>query len=220
MKLIARIAPIGLLFSTACSDVEAPDGCHYHGDELHCDDNHGLATTMVLHFTPEGGGDTLSFSWSDPNNDANPVIDTIYLPDATDHNHHDALTYTLDIEILNELEDPIEDVTVDIEDQADQHQFFFTGSAVQSDATGNNPDAIIAQSYADTDANGLPVGLTSTIDTLAWGSGELTISLRHIPLENGESLKTAGMAETVATDGVSALPGASDIEVTFPIEVE
>jgi len=222
MKLITRLAPVALLFTGACSDVEAPDGCHYHGDELHCPDdpNHGLATAVVLNFTPAGGGDPLSFTWSDPENDGDPIVDDILLPDASNHNHHDTQQYTLDVEIWNELEDPAEDVTPDIAEQDDGHQFFFTGSAVEGPATGDNPSAVIGHAYADADDNGLPVGLSNTIDTLAWGSGELTVTLRHLPMEDGEPVKVSGMAEDVAEGGFGAIGGDNDIQVTFNIEVE
>ena len=224
MKAHAYSAPLAaFLLATACQDVEAPpDGCHYHGDELHCPDdpNHGLITTVVLHFTPTGGGDTLSFQWSDPEADGNPVIDDIFLPDASDHDHHDEQEYTLDVEVWNDLVDPIEDVTPDIADQAEGHQIFFTGSAVQSPATGDNSDAVIRQRYADTDINDLPVGLSNTITTLDWGEGELTVTLRHLPEEDGVAVKVPGMAREVAEGGFAAIGGDNDVQVTLPIEVQ
>lgn len=200
------------LLLTGCSDVQEPDHAGGH--------THGVTTTAVLYFTPEDGGETLSFSWSDPENDGEPIIDDILLPDASDHNHHDTMTYTLDVELWNDLEDPVEDVTPEIESMADEHQFFFTGSAVESSATGDNDDAIIEQEYADSDADGLPLGLSSTITTLDWGSGALTVTLRHMPAEDGEAVKVEGLAEDVAEDGFGAIGGENDIEITFNIEVE
>lgn len=221
MKIITRLTPVFLLFTSACGDVEAPEGCHYHGDHLHCEDeNHGLATTVRLLFTPDGGGEPLAFEWTDPENDGEPIIDDIVLPDDSDTEDHVARGYTLDVEIWNALEDPVEDVTPDIAEQANMHQVFFTGSAVQGPATGDNPDAIIAQAYADEDANGLPLGLSNTVTTLAWGSGELTVTLRHMPTENGELVKTPDLAADVAEGGFSAIGGSNDIEVKFNIEVE
>ncbi len=210
MKTITRLVLPILL--AGCADVEDPDHAGGH--------THGVTTTAVLHFTPEDGGDTLSFSWSDPENDGDPVIDDILLPDASTHNHHDTLVYTLDVELWNDLEDPVEDVTPDILNTAEEHQVFFTGSAVESDATGSNNDAIIAQAYDDSDAEGLPLGLSSTITTLDWGSGALTVTLRHMPPENGEAVKVEGLAEDVAADGFSAIGGEDDIQITFNIEVE
>ena len=182
--------------------------------------SHGLATTVMLNFTPANGGETLSFSWSDPEDDGDPIIDDILLPDASDHNHHDRLRYTLDIELWNDLEDPVAEVTPEIESMAEEYQFFFTGSAVESDATGDNDDAIIEQEYDDSDAGGLPLGLTSTITTLAWGEEALTVTLRHMPPEGSEAVKVEGMAEAVADGGFESIDGSDDLQITFNIEVE
>lgn len=214
MTRVNRPIALSLLFVTACDDVKDNDDDHDH------DHNHGLTTSLILNFTPASGGETLSFAWSDPENDGDPIVDDILLPDASDHDHHDAETYTLDIEVWNELEDPAEDVTLEIAELDDEHQFFFTGSAVEGPATGTNSEAIIEHAYADSDADGLPVGLTNTITTLDWGSGELTVTLRHMPPESGEPVKVEGLADDVASGGFSAIGGDNDIQVTFNIEVE
>ncbi len=212
MNLITRLTPFVLLLSGGCADVD-----HDHDDHDH---DHGAVTTLVLLFTPTDGGETLEFTWADPDAAADPEVDDILLPDASDHNHHDAQTYDLAVEVYNELEDPVEDVTPEIADQADQHQFFFTGSAVEGPATGANGDAIIQHDYADADSDGLPLGMDNSITTLDWGSGELVVTLRHLPLEDGEPVKVDGLAEDVASDGFSAIGGDNDIQVTFPITVE
>lgn len=214
MKSIRILASLSFLalVGTACSDVEDHDDGHGH--------NHGQLTTLVLTFTPEGGGESLSFTWADPEADGDPVADEILLPDGSDHSHHDGQAYTVDIEVWNELEDPAEEVTPEIAELPDEHQFFFTGSAVESDATGDNPQAILTQSYADEDPGGLPIGLSNTVETLAWGSGELVVTLRHLPYEDGETTKSEGLAEDVADDGFGGIPGDNDIQASFTIEVE
>ena len=207
----ASLLPLLVLLG-ACSDVEDHDHDHDH--------NHGLTTAVVLTFTPSGGGDVLEVVWSDPEGDGNPSIDDIVLPDASDHNDHHAQDYTLALTVLNELEEPIEDVTVEIEEESDVHQFFFTGSGVEGPATGDNPSALISQTYADADENGLPVGLLNDISTLALGSAELTVTLRHMPPEGGEDIKIDGLADDVAEEGFAAIGGDNDIQVTFPLTVE
>ncbi len=214
MKFITRLAPIALLFTGACSDVEDHDHNHVHGH------NHGLITTLILNFTPSGGGETLSFQWSDPENDGDPIVDDILLPDASSHDHHDAQEYALDIEVWNDLEDPAEDVTPEVAAEDRTHQFFFTGSAVEGPATGDNPNAILRHAYADTDADGLPLGMENTFTTLAWGSGELVVTLRHLPLENDAPTKVEGLAETVASDGFAAIGGDNGVQITFDVEVQ
>ena len=213
MTPLNRLLAVTLLFTTACDDVKEQDHDHH-------DHNHGLTSGLILTFTPDGRGDTLSFGFSDPEGDGNPIVDDILLPDASNHDHHDTKTYTLDVEIWNELEDPAEDVTPEIADLASEHQLFFSGSAVEGPATGNNRNAIIEHEYADSDADGLPLGLSNTITTLAWGAGELTVTLRHMPPENGEPVKIEGLADDVASGGFSAIGGENDIQVTFNIEVE
>lgn len=213
MMRISSLIPLALLFASGCDDVEDHD--HHHHDH-----NHGLTTSLILNFTPDNGGETLSFAWSDPEGDGNPVVDDILLSDASDHDHHDAMSYTLDVEIWNELEDPAEDVTVEIAELADEHQLFFTGSAVDGPATGANDSAIIEHAYEDSDSQGLPLGLSNSVSTLDWGSGELTVTLRHLPSENGEPVKVDGLADDVASGGFSAIGGDNDIQVTFNIVVE
>lgn len=194
-----------LLLFTACSDVEKHD--HHHHDH-----EHEVMTTITLTFTSQADGSTSEFTWADPESSGEPVIDSIVLQDADD--------YDVSITILNELEDPAEDITPEIADEAEEHQVFFTGSAVVGPAAEDSGDAIVEHAYADEDENGLPLGLLNSITTLSTGSGELTVSLRHMPEEDGNAVKVEGLAEDVATGGFESIGGANDIAVTFPITVE
>jgi len=213
-------APLFLFGTTGCADVEDHDDHgHGHGHD-HDGHNHGLTTTVILNFAPLDGGDILSFSWSDPENDGNPIIDDIVLPDGSDMAEHAARTYDVTVELWNDLEDPAEEVTPEILEQDDAHQFFFMGSAVEGPATGENPDAIVEHAYADFDANGLPLGSENTFTTLALGSGALRVVLRHMPPEDGNPVKVEGLAETVAQDGFGAIGGGDDVDVTFDLTVE
>lgn len=204
----AKLLLPALLLAAACSDVEDPDTHHDH--------NHDLVTTMLLRFTP-ARGDALEFVWSDPELDGSPEKDDILLPDASDHDHHDAKSYTLEVELWNSHD---EDMTTEIQGLAEEHQIFFTGAAVEGPATGDNPDALLEHAYLDEDAGGLPVGLENEVTTLGWGTQELTVSLRHLPPENGTAVKTEGLADDVASGGLSAIGGGNDIQVTFSVTVE
>ena len=207
MKFITSIAPLLLLALPACSDVEKDGDEHGHHDH-----DHEVMTAVVLTFTSQADDSELEFSWSDADNSASPVIDDIVLQDASD--------YTLSLSFLNELEDPIEDVTPEIADEDDEHQIFITGSAVDGPATESNADAVVGHAYADEDVNGLPIGLDNDITTLGTGSGEFTVTLRHMPLESGNSIKTEGAAGDVASGGFAAIGGDNDVQVTFDISVE
>lgn len=193
-----------LVFSAfaACGDVKNPE-------EVNAEE---VITTVSLDFVPASGGATVSASWADPENDGSPVIDAITLSEAED--------YTLAVSFLNELEDPAEDITLEVEEESDVHQVFFTGAAVQGPATGANAAAVVSQAYGDVDVNGFPVGLESQIGTLLAGSGVLTVTLRHLPPEDGTAVKTGSLAEDVAAGGFADLPGSTDASVDFELTVQ
>jgi hypothetical protein len=195
-----------------CADVENHDHDHDH--------NHGLITTVNLTFTPVGEDEGVTFTWSDPEADGDPEIDNIVLSDASDEASHETQDYLVDIELWNDLEEPVENVTAEIATANDEHQFFFTGSAVSGPATGENPEALVEHVYADSDAMGFPVGLENTISTIALGEGLLVLTLRHLPPEGGEAVKTADLAEEVASGGFGSIGGDTDIQIEFDMTVE
>lgn len=201
-----RATIVAILMLGACngSAVENPEGVN----EVE------VITTVGLAFTPHSGGAAIEAKWSDPENDGSPVIDDIVLSDADD--------YDVAVTFLNEVADPVDDITVEVGEENDVHQVFFLGSAVEGPSTGANPAAVVTQAYSDTDANGNPLGLANVFTTVAPGSGELEVVLRHMADEEGggESLKVAGLTDVVASEGIAALPGDSDADVTFDLTVE
>ena len=206
MTFITRLPWLFLLFTGACADVEGDDHDHDHDHE------NEVITTVELAFTPQSGGSALVFTWADPEDDGSPVIDDIALTDGE--------TYDVALSFLNELEDPPEDITEEIGDEAEEHQVFFTGSGVQGPATGTNANAVVEQAYGDSDGDGLPLGLDNTFATLGTGSGELTVTLRHLPEENGSAVKVDDLAEDVASGGLGSIGGDTDVDVTFNIAVQ
>jgi len=208
MPHLTRLTPVFLLFSGACAEE------HEHEHER--DPGHGAATTVVMNFTPLGGGETLSFRWMNEAADEDALVDDIHLPDGSDHSHHHEETYRVELEVWRNLEDSPVNATPGIEQASGAYQFFFTGSAVRGPAMGPNPSALVRHTYDDTDDQGLPVGLSNRFRTLAWGTGGLTVTLRRF--EGGEA-KVAGLAEDVASDGFGAIGGVDDFQVTFPVEV-
>jgi hypothetical protein len=206
---MSRFTPALLVLGlAACSDTTTPG----EEDKHDHDHDHGVTTSVELSFLPVSGGETATFAWSDPEGDGSPVIDTIELDAGVD--------YTMTVALWNELEDPAEDVTGEIREDAEAHQFFVFGDAVEGPATGENSAALVVHSYADQDANGLPIGLSNDLSAVAAGSGTLSLALRHMPPESGSDVKTAEAAEIVATDGFGALGGDTDVLVDFPIEVQ
>ncbi|MBJ94849.1 MAG: hypothetical protein CMP23_10315 [Rickettsiales bacterium] len=193
-----------LAMLSGCSDVDD----HDHHD--HHDHEHEVMTTVILTFTAQGSGEIIEARWADPEADGSPVIDSIALLDSEN--------YDLAISILNELEDPAEEVTPEIAEEELEHQLFFVGSAVSGPA-GTGSSAVVTHAYDDTDSEGNPIGLANTITTDATGSGVMTVVLRHMPYQDGNSVKTGSLAADVAANGIDALPGASDFEVDFDLEV-
>ncbi|MEN0067719.1 MAG: hypothetical protein AAGA48_36660, partial [Myxococcota bacterium] len=72
----------------------------------------------------------------------------------------------------------------------------------------------------DMDGEGNPIGLTNDITTDAEGSGDLTVTLRHLPPEGDVAVKVAGLADAVRTGGFGSIGGDNDIQITFPLTVD
>ena len=170
-----------------------------------------VITTVTLTFTPAGGGAAIVAEFDDPDGDggAAPSIDPIDLVAGT--------TYTTTVGFQNRLEDPAEEITDEIRDEAAEHQLFFTGTAVDGPASAH-PGAPLTHTYADTDANLLPIGLGNTIVAAA-GTGQLTLTLRHLPPVNDVATKTATVAEQVKTAGFAGIGGETDAQVNFDVTV-
>ncbi len=209
---------INTLLALLCLVVFAP-GCGDVGHDDHDDhDHHGhdhdpneVMTTIRLNFTAESGGEPFTATWADANNDGNAMIDTITLTAGE--------TYAVTVEVLNELEDPAENVTEELQMELDEHQFFFYGEAISSPSS-ESTSAIVNQSYSDMDSVGFPVGLTNSFEAVEAGSGMLTIMLRHMPPVNGTAVKTGELAEMVKSGNTDSLPGSIDIQIDFPITVQ
>jgi hypothetical protein len=105
--------------------------------------------------------------------------------------------YSGTIELLNELESPAENITDEVNEESDEHQFVFT--------TNGLSDVVIDN--LNTDTNGMPLGSTFDLTTGAAGSGTITFTLRHEP--------------TKPNDGTLAeVGGDTDIEATFDVVVQ
>ena len=197
---------LSLPLLAACKDVKEDEDEHGHHDH-----DHGLITALILNVT-DSAGSTAVYQWADPTADgSNVTIDGVVLTAGE--------SYDVSVEVWNQLEEPEEDVTLEILELADEHQFFFTGSGVVGPASAGS-EALIEHRYNDTDNNGLPLGVDNIFDAAAdGGSGDLEVTLRHLPPEDGADTKYEGMADTVKTGGFAAIGGDNDIQVTFPLTV-
>lgn len=174
-------------------------------DDVQPPDDPEVITTVILQFTPTGGS-PVEFEFDDPDGDggAPPTADPVQLGAGA--------SYSTRLRFENRLETPPEDITVEVSDEADQHQVFFTGTAI---STG-----LLTDMAVDMDANGLPIGLTRSVSTPTAGTGDLVVTLRHLPPINGQPTKTAGLETQVREGGFDGIPGESDVQVTFPVTVQ
>jgi|TARA_B110001454_G_scaffold76015_1_gene73609 hypothetical protein len=178
-KLLA-ILFISVFTFTACSDDDDDDHDHDSEEEL----------ITTVNYTLTSGSDVVTLKFSDPDGDG--AIEPIYevSGDLTANS-----TYTGIIELLNETESPVEDITEEVKEEADEHEFFYT-----SDVSG------LAITKTDVDGNDNPLGIETSVTTGEAGSGTLTIVLKHEP--------------TKPNDGSSSSAGGStDVEITFDVTI-
>ncbi len=185
MKRILSFFALSLfLFTMSACDSTEPDDPHAGEEEL--------ITRVVLTLT--GGGQTVTATADDPDGDGVGIqTETIVL--------QNGVTYTGSIALFNDLADEPEEenVTAEIEDEDDEHQFFYTvGGSVQNGVT---------VTITDQDGNGLPVGLDYTVAVAngSTGTGTLNVVLSHY--DDGPKNGTDRSDET-------------DIDVTFPLTVQ
>jgi len=104
-------------------------------------------------------------------------------------------TYTGSMQLWNATENPPEDINEEIEEEADEHEFFYTNSAG------------LTITKTDVDGNGDPLGLFTTVTTGAAGMGAINVVLRHEPMKPNNG--------TAADAG-----GSTDVDVTYDVMVQ
>ena len=152
-----------------------------------------LITHFRIELTPESVGDIQIFQFQDPDGEGGyiPIISS----DTLDAN----TLYTATLTLLNEASSPIIDVGEEVQEEADEHQFFFIIT-----------DVPVEHSYADEDENGNPIGLINRFTTMTPGEGTLKVILRHEPDK---------YADGVSQGDITLAGGSTDLEVEFPLIV-
>lgn len=153
-----------------------------------------VITTLELHLHSSGGSEHKHFTFSDTDGDGGnaPVITADTLSQDS--------TYQVELTVLNESASPVIDITEEITEEANVHQFFFQVSG-----------ANVSVSYADVDGNGMPVGINTTWVAGTPGTGEVRVTLRHQPDKT---------AAGVSAGDITNAGGETDLEVVFPLVVQ
>ena len=199
MKNIFRLnyllyAVLTLFIFTACEEDEAAPE---EENEVE------VFTDVKLVFTPTGGGAAVEAAAQDPDGagvQELQVLGAINLAANT--------SYTLTMVIENCLESPCELMNEEIEEEDDEHQFFFafTNDAFTSPAgNGNLDSASDPINYNDSDGNGNSVGLNTSWTTGSASTGTFTVQLQHQP-----DVKTATSGST---------DGDTDFALTFNLNI-
>ena len=185
-------------FMVSCSDDDEPMEMEMENEEEE------VISQVVLTFTPDNGEEPVTAIWLDADGEGSgaPTIDEIDL--------EEGVTYGLSMTLTNTLGSTPEDITAEINDESDEHQFFFSFTdGVFADPTGNGnvDNASDPLNYNDQDANGLPLGLSTT-----WTAGEHTESVGffNVVLKHQPDEKSANSDATT---------GGTDVDITFPLEI-
>lgn len=198
LKLLA-CCMLCLAFVAGCDDDDTDNPVAANPEEV--------ITTVDLTFTPVGGGPVATAQFRDPDGDGGnaPTITGLTL-DANS-------AYILEINLLNETvpaSDPEHFIGDEIAEEAEEHQFFFEGTALNGLMTVAYDD--VESDYAATaTAPDLPVGLRNSVNTSGAGTGTFTVILKHLPPVNGQPVKVAGVDTSV---------GETDVEVTFQTTIQ
>lgn len=172
-KFLLILATIGIIANTGCKKKELPD------------DEEELITTIKMNFKNKANNAVTTFTARDLDGEGGnpPVIDAISLLANAE--------YELTLEFLNESVNPPEDITEEIEEEADDHLVIFKKSGSLN----------LNVTITDRDSKNLPVGLKSNVTSGAASNGTFTVILKHQPgVKNGQEA-----------------PGSVDYEVTFNV---
>ncbi|MGB5320475.1 type 1 periplasmic binding fold superfamily protein [Eudoraea sp.] len=181
-KFLSIFSLLGLFF-TACSNDDDGNPLPINEEEV--------ITTLTVTLNPVGGGTAIVLQTRDLDGDGPnaPVI-------SVSGDLVSGTTYNGAIVLLNETVDPAENITEEVEEESDEHQFFYTA--------GSGLDLTTAYTNFDEDGNNL--GTTFSLTAGASSSGTLSFTLRHEPTKPNSGLSDAG--------------GETDIVATFNVAIE
>ncbi|WP_026954228.1 hypothetical protein [Algoriphagus vanfongensis] len=166
-----------------------------------------LITDVTLHFTEldEAGnptGPAMTFTAYDSEGievGTAPTVETVNLASGK--------SYLLEIEVANSIEN--EDITEEILEESDEHQFYFLGSAFVGTTA--------PLTYSYNDDNGELIGVKGTVmvvESPATNNAQIRIILRH------DLDKNYPGADNPNFENYNSAGGESDLDITFPLVIE
>mgnify|MGYP001466780693 CR=1 FL=1 len=155
-----------------------------------------LITTVTLSLTENGTSNVVSATFKDLDGDGGtaPTIGMLTLNAGS--------TYTGKVELLDESKNPAEDITEEVKEEAEAHQFFYTPQGAL--------DGRLTVTVTDKDSNNLPVGLEFTVAVSAGGAvtGSATNSL-NVVLSHFDNTPKNGADRS----------DESDIDINIPVTI-
>ncbi len=155
-----------------------------------------LITKVILTLTETGTSNIVIATFNDPDGDggAAPSIGTLTLKAGS--------AYTGKIELRDESKNPVEELTEEVKEEAEAHQFFYTP---QGALAGR-----VIVTITDKDSKNLPVGLEFTVAVSAGAAvtgsaaNSLNVALSHF--------------EGITKDGTSR-SSETDVDINFPVSI-
>ena len=157
-----------------------------------------VITEVSLTLTPQGGGTPQTATITDPDGNGplapEPQEGTLVLAPGA--------SYTGSVTFTDATKSPPEDITEEVEEEAEAHRVFYTVDDAHA--------ATVVVSDLDTDDNGAPLGLTFTLsaaeETVSGAEGTINVVLSHYD----EEPKGSGNVPSDETD----------VDVTFDFQIE
>lgn len=179
-------------------------GCKKSDDEAPPIENpEEIITDVILSFVPEGGGTTISAMAQDPDGEGVQDLQITQNIELAAHT-----TYAMSISLENNIE--MLDISKEVEEEGDEHLFFFEWTAdifTNPSGNGNADNRTDPVNYNDMDKNGLPIGLSTTWTTGDAASGaSFRVVLKHQP-----DLKSASSSITT---------GGTDVDLTWAVTIQ
>lgn len=189
-KFLILLAFAFPLLLSSCNDDTVPEP----------ENEEEVITDVTLTFTPAGGGETITAVSTDPDGEGplDRTTEEIVLNPNT--------TYVLTIALENSLAD--ENITEEVEQEADEHIFLFSwteGIFSNPSGDGNIDNRNDGVNYMDMDVNSLPLGLETSWTTGTQATGNFRLVLKHQP-----------DSKTVSS-GINT--GETDVDITWPIQI-